>query len=134
MAGESKPCAGERKPRAGESKLCGDLLIARITKNWYATETRIAGHPDSCIDCYTETGQCLQESEAHLLFECVTTRHLHRKLLPAVNFADTATADEKLRTVLSSDVLKVWNILGELAYRIWCRPRQAWRRAHIRTT
>ena len=98
--------------------LAGDLMIARITKNWYATETIIAEYPDNCIDCHKESGQCLQESETHLLFECVTTRHLHRKLLPVVNFADTATADEKLRTVLSSDVLKVWNILGELAYRI----------------
>ena len=88
----------------------------------------------STLACTVARRLCLQESEAHLLFECVTTRHLHRKLLPVVNFADTATADEKLRTVLSSDILKVWNILGELAERIWCRPRQAWRRAHIRTT
>ena len=35
--------------------------------------------------------------------------------------------------ILSSDVLDVWRIFGEVAYRIWCRPRQAWRRAHIRT-
>ena len=113
--------------------LAGDLMIARITKNWYAREARIAEHPDSCIDCHAELGQSFQESEAHLLFECVTTRHLHQKFLQVVKFEHTATAEEKLRIVLSSDILDVWRIFGEVAYRIWCRPRQAWRRAHIRT-
>ena len=109
--------------------LAGDLMIARITKNWYAREARIAEHPDSCIDCYAESGQCLQESEARLLFECVTTSHLrtHSQL------GTHSHSEGKLRIVLSSDVLDVWRTFGEVAYRIWCRPRQAWRRAHIRT-
>jgi hypothetical protein len=72
------------------------------------------------------------ESEAHLLFECVTTRHVHSKLHTAM--ADEAdllrhgTADHKLRMVIASPNLEVWGVLGEVSYRIWCRPRQAWRR------
>ena len=108
-------------------------MIARITKNWYARDERVPGMPEGCIDCFKERGLRCVESEAHLLFECVTTPHLHRKIEGALaadelQMATKGGPEHRLRVVVSSPHLHIWAVLGEVAHRIWCRPRQPWRR------
>ena len=113
--------------------LCGDLMIGRITKHWYCRDKRVPGMPAGCIDCYKEKNIKVIESEEHLIFDCVTTKVYRKWFWKHLSEADASrcfsrTYSNRLESLFASTNKETWALLGEYAYKIWCRPCQAWRK------
>ena len=113
--------------------LCGDLMIGRITKHWYCRDQRVNGMSAGCIDCFKEKNLKVEESEEHLIFDCVTTKKCRKWFWKHINEADayrcfSRAYPNRLEALFATQNKETWALLGEYAYKIWCRPCQAWRR------
>jgi hypothetical protein len=118
--------------------LTGDMMIGRITRHYFLpTADRVPGLPTGCVTCYKSSGAIVREpeSEEHLLFDCCTTSRFRSKIWSALTESEAQRLlrnppGSRLEALLSSNRLELWNTLGEVFFKIWCRPQQAWRAHH----
>ena len=115
--------------------LTGDLMIGRITKHFFLpAEERVPGFPQGCVACYRASGSQTRtcEDEEHLLFDCCSTSRLRHRLWSALSEDEArnvlhAPPGCRLEVLLATNRLILWETLGEVFFRIWSRPQQAWR-------
>ena len=65
--------------------MCGDLMIGRITGHWYCKDQGVKGMAGGCIDCFKGKNLKVEESEEHLIFDCVTTKRYRRWFLEHIS-------------------------------------------------
>ena len=114
--------------------LTGDLMIGRITKHFFlSAEERIPGLPQGCVACYRASASQPRvcEDEEHLLFDCCSTSRLRPRLWSALTEDEArrvhhAPPGSRLEVLITINRLTLWDTLGELFFRIWSRPQQAW--------
>lgn len=118
--------------------LTGDMMIGRITEHFFLpTEDRVPELPTGCIACYRNSNaqMCEPETEEHLLFDCCATSRFCLKLWSALTESESRLLlhnppGSRLEALITSDRLEMWNTLGKVFFKIWCRPQQAWRAHH----
>ena len=113
--------------------LTGELMVGRVTKHFYCKKQRVPGAPEACIDCYRAHNIIVEDSEEHLVFDCITTRHIRRWFWRAIPPDDACrlfnrTLSTCLEALFATEHGESWAIIGEPAHKVWCRPIQAWRR------
>ena len=79
---------------------------------------------------WSQTRAC--EDEEHLLFDCCSTSRLRPRLWSALSEDEArsvlhAPPGSRLDVLLATNRLMLWETIGELFFRIWSRPQQAWR-------
>jgi len=114
--------------------LTGDMMIGRITKHWFLKpQDRVPGLPGGCIECYKHRNTSVIESEEHLVFDCISTKKYRAYFWKSLSEQDAhrcwnRSQLSRFETLVSTDNLATWALLGGISYKIWSRPCQAWRK------
>ena len=114
--------------------LTGDMMLGRITKHWFLKAVdQVPGLPGGCMECYKHSSIGVLESEEHLIFDCVSTKKYRTYFWKSLPEQDAyrcwnRSPLTRLETLVSTDSLVTWALLGEISYKIWSRPCQAWRK------
>jgi len=75
----------------------------------------------------------VEENEEHLFFDCVGTRNMRMWFWANVPNEDANkcvrhATQNRLGVLFSTENPETWALVGNLAYKVWCRPSQAWRK------